>query len=351
MRALTFDGLRRAGVAWGSLGRRLLPGMLAAALVAAAALLIARFTGGPAMVFALIGGMALARLSGEGIWRDGITFTASPVLKFGVMLLGAGIALGDILALGAPVLALVLVAMGVLLTVGTLIGRALGLSTPYAVLTTGAVTICGASAALAISAVLPRRDGAERQTLSAIIGVTLLSTLAMVAYPLVARLAGLDETAAGVFLGATIHDVAQVMGAGFAMSPETGDTAAITKLTRVAMLPLVVLVVGYLFIAERHAVGPAAAESPPLIPPFLIGFVALMAVNSFGVIPEAAGELIRSLSKACLVMAVAALGMKTVPKELARVGRGPVIALCLQTLLLFVIGLGGAMGLQAWGVI
>jgi uncharacterized membrane protein YadS len=111
-----------------------------------------------------------------------------------------------------------------------------GLSRSFGILSAGAVAICGASAALAISSVLPKGENSERDTVFTVISVTALSTIAMIAYPVIIALFHLDHVAIGVFLGGTIHDVAQVVGAGFSVSEETGNVATFTKLLRVAML-------------------------------------------------------------------------------------------------------------------
>ena len=120
----------------------------------------------------------------------------------------------------------------VILTIlfGVVAARAFGLSRPFGILTAGAVAICGASAALAISSVLPKGENHERDTVFTVIGVTALSTIAMIVYPVIIAFFHLDHAAVGVFLGGTIHDVAQVVGAGFSVSEETGNVATFTKL-------------------------------------------------------------------------------------------------------------------------
>ena len=122
-------------------------------------------------------------------------------------------------------------------------------------------------AALAISAVLPRGANAERDTAFTVIGVTTLSTFAMVLYPMIVQLIGLDHAAAGVFIGATIHDVAQVVGAGFSISEETGTIATFTKLLRVALLLPVVFAFTLVF---RNSDGSKQAGAQPPLPWFLM---------------------------------------------------------------------------------
>ncbi len=218
---------------------------------------------------------------------------------------------------------------------GVLLGRFLGLNRAQSVLSGGAVAICGASAALAISAVLPRNKDSERFTLMVVVTVTVLSTLAMVIYPLAARLLHLPPELAGLFLGGTIHDVAQVVGAGYMLSPETGDYATIVKLFRVSMLAVVVVVVSTLFKKAREQGEDGdgtVATKQALVPWFLWVFVALVIINSIGGVPAAVQAGLNDVSRACLVVAIAALGIKTSFGQLARAGWRPFLLLLIETL-------------------
>ncbi|MFM2066959.1 MAG: hypothetical protein RLZZ584_1868, partial [Pseudomonadota bacterium] len=225
------------------------PGLLACAVVAAAATFLSEHYGAPVMLFALLLGTAMNFLSETvegrgGPCLAGIEFTARQVLRTGVALLGLRITVGQIAELGwAPVL---IVAASVVLTIGVAmaLARLMGFRPLFGLLSGGATAICGASAALALAAALPAHPLRERATLFTVVGVSLLSTLAMIVYPMLASALGLDARTAGIFLGATIHDVAQVVGAGYGMSRETGDVATFVKLMRVAMLvPVIVFAV------------------------------------------------------------------------------------------------------------
>jgi uncharacterized integral membrane protein (TIGR00698 family) len=213
------------------------------------------------------------------------------------------------------------------IAVGLLLARRLGLSPTFGVLSGGAVAICGASAALAIASVLPRDANSERDTILTVVSVTALSTLTMILYPVLATSIGLDHRHAGVFIGGAIHDVAQVVGAGYIISPETGDIATYVKLLRVAMLLPAVLVIS--FFAARGGAAPAGAR--PALPLFLIGFAALVLVNSFGLLPTFLIALANDVSRWCLVAAIAALGMKTSFKHLFAVGWRPVALMVAET--------------------
>ncbi len=324
----------RAGArAWAAV----LPGSALAAVVALAATFVSQLHGGPQMLYALFFGIAFHYLSLEARTRPGIEFCARQVLRLGVGLLGARITASQIVGLGWFTALTVVAAVVTTLGCGLLLGRRLGLSRAQGVLSGGAVAICGASAALAISAVLPREKHHERFTLMVVITVTVLSTVAMVLYPLIARALDLPPELAGLFIGGTIHDVAQVVGAGYTLGPATGDIATIVKLFRVAMLAVVVLAVSLAFKAERERVArqePAAVSgaSQPLVPWFLWLFAAMVAVNSLGALAAPVQQGLGWLSRACLVVAIAALGMKTSFMQLARAGWRPVLLIAAETL-------------------
>ncbi len=313
------------------------PGLLTAITIALAATFVSEHQGGPQLLYALFFGMAFNFASNGEKVKAGIDFTSRQVLRFGVALLGARITFEQISGLGTiPIL---MVIGGVVLTIlfGATLGKLLGRPRIEGLLTGGAVAICGASAALAISAVMPKNDENQRFTLFTVVGVTTLSTVAMILYPAIVRALDLDAGAASVFLGGTIHDVAQVVAAGYMISPEVGDGATFVKLLRVAMLLPVVLVFSMLF----RMGGGERGTRPPLLPGFLVGFALLVVVNSFGIIPKVVVDGFSSLSRWCLVVAIAALGVKTSLQQLASLGWRPVLMLAAETVFLAGLILGG----------
>jgi uncharacterized integral membrane protein (TIGR00698 family) len=305
--------------------RRYFPGMVVALTVAAAARFLSDHYGAPQMLFALLLGLAFHFLAEDRRCVPGIEFTASRVLRVGVALLGLRITVEQVAGLGLSI-------------IGWTAAKLLGRGGSFGVLTGGAVGICGASAAMAIAAVLPRHPQHERDTIFAVIAVTTLSTIAMVIYPIVAKALGLDDHAAGIFLGGTIHDVAQVVGAGYGISPEAGDVATVTKLFRVAMLVPVVFALSLVF-GRR---GGGTGRRVPL-PFFVIAFCLLVAANSFGLVPEVPREFLTELSRWCLVAAIAALGVKTSLKALMTVGAVPVSLMVAETLFIAAWVLAGAL--------
>ena len=311
--------------------RQFAPGFMAAAVVAAAASFLSEHYKAPVMLFALLLGMSLNFLSTEGQCKPGIEFTAREILRVGVALLGMRITFSQIAALGWHPVVLVLLSVVVTIGVAMLVARAMGFQTLFGLLTGGATAICGASAALALSAALPAHPGKEKATLFTVIGVSALSTLAMILYPMIVNALHLSPSEAGVFLGGTIHDVAQVVGAGYGMSQETGDTATVVKLMRVAML-LPVIAVASLVTRARGA--EEGGKRPPILPWFAVGFVLLAAINSTGWLPALVQNGANELSRWSLVIAISALGMKTQLKELATVGIKPIVLMVGETIFL-----------------
>jgi uncharacterized integral membrane protein (TIGR00698 family) len=313
--------------------RSVYPGLLVAVTIGLAADWLAGHYKAPVMLFALLFGMAFHFLHEEGRCVAGIEFASKAVLRTGVALLGARITAQQIVALGPVPIGMVMVGVASTLLVGLGLARLLGLSRAFGTLSGGSVGICGASAALAIASVLPKTKESERDVILAVVVVTGLSTLAMIFYPMLVTAIGLDHQRAGLFLGGTIHDVAQVVGAGYIISQQTGDVATYVKLLRVAMLLPVVFSIAFVIArTSKGAAGGGAARARVPVPTFLFGFAALVAINSLGFIPKPVAGGISDVSRWCLVVAIAALGMKTSFKSLMEAGWRPVAAMALETL-------------------
>jgi len=311
----------------GALIHAVYPGLLVALTIGLASTWLSTRYGAPVMLFALLLGMAFHFLHEEGRCIAGVEFAARSLLRIGVALLGVRITFDQIAGLGLGPVLTVIAGVATTILFGWALAKALGLRSTLGILSGGSVAICGASAALAISSVLPRNASLERDTILTVVAVTTLSTVAMVLYPLFVGTLGLSHTDAGIFIGGTIHDVAQVVGAGYMVSPETGEVSTYIKLLRVAMLLPVVFMIA--FIVTR-ANGEGSGNKVPL-PIFLFGFAALVVVNSTGYLPVIATEQLSDMSRWCLVTAISALGMKTSFKELAVVGWRPVALIVAET--------------------
>lgn len=310
----------------------IMPGLLLCFVVGMAAKFVSEHYGGPTILYALLMGMSLNYLSEEGRCAPGIQFAAKSVLRFGIALLGARITFEQLMGLGITPIAIVLVGVPATIFFGVLCGRWMGLSKNQSILSGASVGICGASAALAVSAVLPQNKESEKNLIFTVIGVTALSTVAMIAYPLIVTGLNLNADESGIFLGATIHDVAQVVGAGYMMSDEIGDVATFTKLLRVAALVPVVVVISIL-VARRTDMG-TDGKSKLLLPGFLVAFVIIVTINSTVPVPEVVTTGMSEMSRWCLIIAMVGLGMKASFKELATMGWKPIALLVAETVFL-----------------
>ena len=313
----------------GRLIHSIYPGALVALTVALAASWLSQHYGAPVMLFALLLGMAFHFLHADSRCFAGIEFCSRTILRIGVALLGLRITVSQIVSLGIWPVVTILVAVATTVLLGAIVARRLGLKVPFGVLSGGAVAVCGASAALAISTALPRYRDLERDTILTVVAVTTLSTLVMILYPILVTALGMDNTHAGVFLGGTIHDVAQVVGAGYMISEETGDIATYVKLLRVATLLPVVLAVSLILVRDRESV---STRKTPLLPMFLVGFAVLVALNSTVSLPPMVTDWATTVSRWFLVTAIAALGMKTSFQDLMEVGWRPIGLIVIETL-------------------
>ena len=306
-------------------------GVMLALAVAAAARFFSDHYGAPAMLFALLFGIAFNFLSTDDRCAPGIEFASKTLLRAGVALLGFRLSLSEIASLGAGSLLAVAGLLVLTIAFGILVAPLLGRHWRFGLLTGGAVAICGASAALAISAVLPRREGLEKDTLFTVMAVTTLSTVAMVTYPILTKLLGFGDAETGFVIGATIHDVAQVVGAGYSVSEIAGNLATLVKLERVALLPIVLLAIT-LFSGkgERKGVG---------LPAFLVGFVACVLINSSGLTPPVVQTSAATLSQWLLTIAIAGLGIRTSLKVMLDLGPRHLILVVAETLFLLLAAL------------
>jgi uncharacterized integral membrane protein (TIGR00698 family) len=308
--------------------RSLARGFLLVLVIAVAAFWLAQITKAPLMLCALGLGMVFNYLLLDKQSRPGIDFASRNVLRFGVALLGVRVTVGQIAGLGLmPILTVIAGTLSTIL-VGVVVARMLGLKQTLGLLSGSAVGICGASAALAVSSVLPNWRERERDTILTVVVVTGLSTVVMIAYPLLAKALGLDHVEAAIFFGGAIHDVAQVVGAGYMISPETGDIATYVKLLRVAMLLPISFAAAFFF---SRASGQGGAARPPL-PMFLLGFALLVGINSMELLPRIAVSFISGLSQWCLALAIVALGIKTSFRALASAGWRPILLMTIETI-------------------
>jgi len=308
-----------------------LRGIVACILVALASKFLSLNYGAPTMLFALILGMSVNFLNESEHSIPGIAFCSTTVLRFGVVLLGSKILFGDVLALGWSTALVVVGCMFATISFGALIAKALNLDYRFGMLSGGAVGICGISAAMTLSSVMPQNKDMEQYTLLTVVMVATFGAIAMVAYPVLANSLDLSVQQMGIFIGGSIHDVSHVIGAGYSISEDVGYVAMIVKMLRVALLIPMAWVFLLIFAKQRAASEGRTKLSPPY---FLLGFVVLAIVNNLGVIPQIAADVMNQTSQDCFVVAIAALGMKTSFKGLLNIGWRPVAMVLSESLFL-----------------
>lgn len=309
---------------------RLAPGLALSAAAGGAAFALTRIDVGAPMspvLYAFFIGLALHTLAMRPLFRPGVEMGARGVLRLGVALLGIRLTMGQLFDVGW--LALVVAAAAVALTIvfGAWCAKAMGLPVEFGVLTGTGVGVCGVAASTAAAAVLPKHANSDRDLAFAALGCNAISTVCMLLYAPLAAPLGLDDRLMGIFLGGSIHDVAQVVGAGKAAGERILDVAVVTKLLRVALLlPAVVLIAWWV----RRRVG-AVSDARPTPPWFLWVFLALAAVVSTGAIPAEAQRQVALASSILITVAIAALGMKTSIRGLMSLGPAPAMLMLAQT--------------------
>jgi uncharacterized integral membrane protein (TIGR00698 family) len=337
--------------------RPLLDGIALSAAVAVAASLaeplLKSAAGGrfgiPAVVIALIIGMLLHPYANALRFQAGMVFCVKKMLRWAIALLGLRVALGDIIALGLTTALLVIVAMAATILSGFLLARWLGRETGMGALGGVATAVCGASAALATATVVPDYKSKAADVAFTVIAMNALSTLAMLAYPLICVWLGFSPSQTGIMLGATIHDVAQVVGAGQSVSNEAANAAIIVKLFRVFLLLPAVLIVGWWLVHDdAKRAGNVADKAKVPVPVFAIMFLVLCLVNSVLATQPALApvygplrNLLLAISGWGLLIAIAALGLGTSLGAMARLGWRHMVLVTGTSLVILVIVTGG----------
>ena len=307
--------------------REFLPGLLVAALATLAAAFISERYGAPLTLMALLFGLALNFLNSDPRLKSGLAFASGTLLRISIVLVGAQVTVAQLANLGWSSIVAIIVIVTVTILMGALVARWLGLGSAFGTLAGGAVAICGASAALALSSVLGERRVNQGQLALVLVGISAVSSLAMVVYPILAQLIGLDDLEAGFLLGASIHDVAQTLGAGYSFSADAGEVAAIVKMSRVALLAPALILVALFF--SREGAGKPRSFMPPW---FVIGFFLVAALSAAGAVPQPVAGGAKAVSTALLAGAVAATGMRSPLGSLVNSGVRPFLVIVGATL-------------------
>jgi len=279
-----------------------------------------------ASVIALFLGMLINRFWKPACLKAGLKFTSKKVLKFAIILLGASLSVGVILDVGRISLVVMFFTLLTCFGGGYFVGRALKLNWKLSNLISAGTGICGGSAIAAIAPVIDADDNDIAYAMSA----TFLFDMAMILlFPIMGRLLGLSDMAYGLWAGTAVNDTSSVVAAGYAYSEAAGDFATMVKLTRtLAIIPTVVIFALINLRLKRKTSETAEGKKINvwgLFPWFIVGFVALAVVNSFGVIPAAVSGAAKDISKFLMVSALAAIGLNTDYRDMKKSGLNPML--------------------------
>ncbi|WP_165218175.1 YeiH family protein [Affinirhizobium pseudoryzae] len=300
----------------------LLPGLALAGGIAASAMAFRTLTGIQALsplILSIVIGMLIGNLHRPPVaCRPGIGFSMKRLLRLGIILLGLQITLAQLVSLGLPGLAVVTVTLTVTFAAVTLAGRLLGVDRGLTGLIAAGTSVCGASAVIAANAVVRGRD---EDVTYAVACVTIFGSFSMLLFPLLMLPLHLDAVAYGLWSGATIHEVAQVVAATFQAGDVAGQYGTIAKLARVMLLaPLVLTLALTLF--RARSTGSAKTGATPF-PWFVLGFLAMVGLNSSVALPPALVQDAGLLGTFLLSCGLAAMGLQTHMKQLAAEGLRP----------------------------
>jgi uncharacterized integral membrane protein (TIGR00698 family) len=305
---------------------------------------VAAFVPIPAMVIALLIGIALNPVAARPSMQAGMDYCIKTILRWSVALLGLRIELADIAALGVSSAIIVIVSMAATIVCGFMFARLARQPAAFGALIGVGTAVCGASATLAVSTVIPDYKNKPADIAFVIVTLNALATAAMLVYPPLCVLLGLDAQATGIMLGGTIHDVAQVAGAGYAVSPDVGNAAVIVKLFRVFLLLPTVVAVGFYFsrLGLRHG------EARVPMPGFAIVFLILCLLNSaIPLLPDLmpfyrpVRAILIDASTWGLLLAIAALGLGTSIKTIVGLGWRHAATIVGTTVVILAIVTGG----------
>ena len=297
-------------------------GLLLTVLTTLAAAYISDHYGVPITLIALLMGLALNFLGDDERLAPGLTFASQTLLRVGVTLIGLRVTVAKMLELGPISLGGVVLITTATIMFALLLSRWLRVNAALGAVAGIAVAICGASAAMALASLIGERHMSRAQLTFVLVGISALSSLALVVYPLAAHALGFTDLQAGFFIGATVHDVAQTLGAGYSFSAAAGDAAAIVKLTRVALLaPVLIILVRLL---PRSGADPARTIG---IPWFVIGFFLVAAVNSTAWLPRQVTDMGQSVAAILLACAVTATGIRSPMHKLVSAGFRPLLVI------------------------
>lgn len=311
---------------------KILPGTLIALAIAALAKLLEHIESaaglnfiGASVIALFIGMLINAVFKPNSVTSPGIKFTSKKILKFAIILLGASLNIKTVLTVGRFSLIVMVFTLATCFGLGALIGKALGLNWKTSSLINAGTGICGGSAIAAIAPVIEADDRDIAYGLSA---TFLFDTIMVLVFPILGRLLGLSDAAFGLWAGTAVNDTSSVVATGYAFSEAAGDLATMVKLTRTLSIIPAVLVFAAVSLhikKKEQSSGKVEVSIKKIFPWFILGFLAMSALTSLGLIPEAPAAMLKSISKFLMIAALAAIGLNTDLKSLCRSGAKPML--------------------------
>lgn len=326
--------------------RSIVPGLALAGVAAAASFALTTVVHGlSALLVAIVLGIAfrnLVRLPErvEAALAPGLAVASRRVLRIGIVLLGLQLVLGDILRLGPGMILVVVAIVTVGILSSLLLGRVLGISPTQRLLIACGFSICGAAAVAAVDGVIETED--DEEVVVAVALVVLFGTLMIPVLPLAASVLGLGQLQAGLWAGGSIHEVAQVVAAGSAIGGAGLAAAVVVKLARVLMLAPVLAVIS---VSRRRALKrlDAGGKRPPIVPLFVVGFMAMVLLRSTGIVPASVVSVASGVETALLAAAMFALGAGVRIATFRRVGVKPFVLAVGSTVVVASVALVGVL--------
>ncbi|MBB6250580.1 YeiH family protein [Nitrospirillum iridis] len=291
------------------------------------------------MILAVVVGIALRTTVGmPAAAQAGVGFVLRRLLRLAVALLGLQLTAAQVAAVGPVGVAIIALSLVATFVATKALGRWLGVPAPLAELIAAGTSICGASAIVAVNTVTQADD---EDAAYAVACVTVFGSIAMLSYPALGAALHLAPRAAGLWAGASIHEIAQVVAAAFQSGQQAGEFGTVAKLSRVALLAPLVLSLGAL---RRRREG--AAGQPVPMPWFILGFVALVALNSLHLVPAVVKDWAPGVTTSLLTLALAAMGLNTHIGRMAAKGVAPLALGALASL--FIAGVSLALIMTVW---
>ncbi len=309
------------------------PGLFLASSLTAAAFALRQIPGvaifSPLILSILLGMLFQNIVGTPARAKAGVVFSLRKLLRLGIILLGLQLTAAQVAAVGASGVAIIAVTLVSTFVFTKWAGQMLGVDAKLSELIAAGTSICGASAVIATNTVT---DGPDEDVAYAVACVTVFGSISMFVYPLLPQLLGLSEHSFGLWTGSSIHEIAQVVAAAFQDGKAAGDFGTIAKLSRVMMLAPLVISLGFIATRTRGARQDGSAAPKPPLPWFVLGFVALVALNSLIAVPAVFRHDMNLITIILLSIALGAMGLETDVRKMAAKGFKPLLLGFISTL-------------------